>query len=641
MLAIPLGLVLANATFDLLGRRGRVAAWHFWALLGLDTLALVAMVAVVGEAGYLGTLFVVAVVANHAIGQPRAARLQLLVASVLYAPARVASFAWLYDQPVPVGLILLETACLVGLGYMAIRGPQVFTYRVRGVRRAIAALERGDFSSRLSTRAHDDIGFLGASFNATVVAVHEMVQALTTQVAERERAEARLAHQAFHDALTGLANRVLFRDRVEHALARAGRQAERVTVLFVDLDGFKTVNDSLGHATGDRLLVAVAERLLNATRGCDTVARLGGDEFAVLLENVRDDGDAVRVAERVGSALAAPFAVDGAELVVGASVGIARAAAAEQEPDEPGARADALLRDADVAMYRAKAQGKGRYAIFEPHMHEVALERLAVEAELRLALQRGEFRLVYQPVVQLADRRLTGVEALLRWDSPRRGTIAPDVFIPVAEETGLIVPLGRWVLMEACRQGAVWLGAQRGGAAPLTMSVNVSSRQLQHASVVDDVRDALRASGLPASALVVEITESALVRDTSVVVQRLHELKALGVRLAIDDFGTGYSSLAYLQRLPVDVLKIDKSFVDGVGRGRQDTVLARTIIGLGTTLALSCVAEGIEHDQQHSQLQALGCELGQGFLFARPVPPEQIEALMREEAGAEAELAAG
>jgi predicted signal transduction protein with EAL and GGDEF domain len=372
------------------------------------------------------------------------------------------------------------------------------------------------------------------------------------------------------------------------------------------------------------------------------VARLGGDEFAVLLENVREDADAIRVAERVGTALAAPFEVDGAELVVGASIGIARASAAEQEADEPDARTDALLRDADVAMYRAKAQGKGRYAVFEPHMHEVALERLAVEAELRHALQHGEFHLVYQPVVQLADRRLIGVEALLRWSNPRRGNVTPDVFIPVAEETGLIIPLGRWVLREACRQGARWMATREPGQPPLTMSVNVSGRQLQHASVVDDVRDALAATGFPAGSLVVEITESALVRDTAVVVQRLHHLKALGVRLAIDDFGTGYSSLAYLQRLPVDVLKIDKSFVDGVGRGRQDTALARTIIGLGSTLALSCVAEGIEHARQQAHLHELGCELGQGFLFARPVAPEAIERLMVEGMGEErAEVVAG
>jgi diguanylate cyclase (GGDEF)-like protein len=499
---------------------------------------------------------------------------------------------------------------------------------VRAARRALLSLERGDFGARLSTRALDDLGFLGVSFNATAMAVGRMVHALTQEVAERERVEAQLTHQAFHDALTGLANRVLFRDRVIHALARAGRQAERVTVLFIDLDGFKTVNDSLGHASGDRLLVSVAERLLNATRGCDTVARLGGDEFAILLENVRGNEDAIRVAERVGTSLSAPFAVDGAELAVGASVGIARAELADVAGD-PGERADALLRDADVAMYRAKAEGKGRYAIFEPRMHEIALERLELESELRHGLQREEFRLVYQPVVELDGGRVIGVEALLRWESPRRGLVSPDAFIPVAEETGLIVPLGRWVLHEACRQGAAW---QATAGAPFTMSVNVSPRQLQHAGLVDDVRAALAASGLPAAALSVEITEGALVHDTTAVVDRLHELKAIGVRLAIDDFGTGYSSLGYLKRLPVDVLKIDKTFVDGVGRGRQDTALARTIVGLGATLALRCVAEGIEHTQQQTQLRALGCELGQGYLFARPLEVAAVDALLAERA---------
>ncbi|HEX6630011.1 MAG TPA: EAL domain-containing protein [Gemmatimonadaceae bacterium] len=628
LLITPLLTGVANLAADLLRRRGRDEPWHFWALLATDTAVISVMVALLGTAGYLAVPFYVAAASSYALGLPRAARVQLGSGALLYPVARIVGYAWLMEVRVPHELIALETLCLVGVGWLALRGPMRYTYRVRATRRALAALQHGDFDARLPTRALDDLGFLAVSFNASAVALGDRVRELHTQIAERERAEAQLAHQAFHDPLTGLANRVLFRERVEHALTRAGRNAERVTVLFVDLDGFKTVNDSLGHAAGDRLLVHVAERLLNATRGCDTVARLGGDEFAILLENVREMADAVRVAERAGGALAAPFQVDGAELVLGASIGIARADDASDAA--PGARADALLRDADVAMYEAKAQGKGCYALFEPYMHETVLERLALEAELRHAMEHGELRLVYQPVVQLDGGTIAGVEALLRWENPQRGAVPPDTFIPVAEETGLIIPLGRWVLAEACRQGAAWR-AQLGtpdGTAPFTLAVNVSGRQLTHHGIVADVQDALRESGFPPTALVLEITESALVKDSALVLQRLHDLKALGIRLAVDDFGTGYSSLGYLQRLPVDTLKIDRSFIAGIVRGRHDSELARTIIGLGATLALHCVAEGIEDAQQHAHLQTLGCELGQGFHFSRPVEADVVAGLL-------------
>ncbi|HEU4629070.1 MAG TPA: EAL domain-containing protein [Gemmatimonadaceae bacterium] len=643
VLIVPLLTGVANAAADLLRRRGWDAPWHFWALLAIDTAVIGGTAALLGTAGYLAIPFFLAASGVYALGLPRAARIQLLLGAATYPLARYAGYAWVLGTAAPLELIALETACLLGIGYLALRGPIRYTYRVRSTRRALAALQHGDFGARLPARALDDLGFLAVSFNASAVALGDMVRELRTQIAERERAEAQLAHQAFHDPLTGLANRVLFRERVEHALSRAGRNAERVTVLFVDLDGFKTVNDSLGHAAGDRLLVHVAERLLNATRGCDTVARLGGDEFAILLENVRETADAVRVAERAGAALAAPFQIDGAELVLGASIGIARAEPEDDGP--PGARTEALLRDADVAMYEAKAQGKGRHAVFEPYMHESVLERLALEAELRHAMENGELRLVYQPVVQLDGGAITGVEALLRWESPRRGAVPPHTFIPVAEETGLIVALGRWVLTEACRQGAAWrrqlappsTSAQGAtpGAAPFTLAVNVSGRQLQHPGIVADVEEALRDSGFPATSLVLEITESALVKDSALVLQRLHELKALGIRLAVDDFGTGYSSLGYLRRLPVDTLKIDKSFIDGIVRGRHDAELARTIIGLGATLALHCVAEGIEDAQQQAQLQTLGCELGQGFLFSKPLEASDVAGLLAARPAAE------
>ena len=659
MLASPLLTGLLNLAAHWLWARDRGAPWHFWGMLGVDTLVIGWAAAVAGPAGYLLLPFIITAAVGYASALPRAALAQLALGLLVYPAARVAGHE-MAGQPVPSGMLVAEVVCLLGLGLLATRGTIGLTHRVRKTRHALAALERGDFGTRLSARALDDLGFLAMSFNSTAVALGEMVQALQTQVSERERAEARLAHQAFHDGLTGLANRVLFRERVQHALDVAGPQADRIAVLLVDLDGFKAVNDSLGHATGDLLLVEVAGRLRSVTRGSDTVARLGGDEFAILLEPLADAADAQRVAERVAAALAAPMALAETELVVGASIGIARASDLDHQPivvaaaagagaapdardaadvagaghaDEPGAaRADQLLRNADVAMYRAKSQGKGTWVLFEPEMHALTVERLALEAELRMALERREFRLVYQPVVQLQTGRVIGLEALVRWENPRRGAVPPATFIPIAEETGLIVALGRWVLDEACRQGARWHARSGGvaGGTPLAMSVNLSGRQLQHAGIVGEVAAALHASRLPPHALTLEITESALVHDTVQVVERLQELKALGVRIAIDDFGTGYSSLSYLQRLPVDVLKIDKSFVDGVVHGRQDAALARTIVALGDSLSLRCVAEGIEERQQQSFLVSLGCEYGQGYLFSRPLEWQAVEALLEE-----------
>jgi diguanylate cyclase (GGDEF)-like protein/PAS domain S-box-containing protein len=445
-------------------------------------------------------------------------------------------------------------------------------------------------------------------------------------VTERAALEAQLVHQAFHDPLTGLANRALFRDRVGHALARTGRRREQVSVLFLDLDDFKTVNDSLGHAAGDRLLTTIAERLLNATRGCDTVARLGGDEFAVLLENTRDDDDALVVADRVAHALRAPLALEGSELQVCASIGLARARP-EDGPEE-------LLRNADVAMYRAKHAGKGRTEVFAPEMHAAIVDRLALEADLRRALADpacGQFAVHFQPIVRLEDETVVGVEALARWNHPTRGPLPPMTFIPIAEASGLIVPLGAWVLRQACRAGERWAANRRAtaDAPPLTLTVNLSGRQLQAPGLVDDVAAALAESGIEPSTLVLEITETVIMQQTESNLLTLHALKALGIRLAIDDFGTGYSSLSYLQRFPIDILKIDKSFVDGLSRGGSDAALARTIIALGDTLALRCIAEGVEDDAQRTHLQALGCDYAQGFFFARPLPLAEVDALVR------------
>ena len=349
------------------------------------------------------------------------------------------------------------------------------------------------------------------------------------------------------------------------------------------------------------------------------MARLGGDEFAILLEGMAQDVDALGVAERITASMRRPVTVESREVLVGASIGVVHV--------QPGQGVDELLRNADVAMYRAKAAGKRRHAVFEPAMHQAVLERLELEAELRQAVERGEFRLLYQPVVELASARVTGVEALVRWQHPKRGLVSPATFIPLAEETGLIVPLGRWVLSEACRQAHRW-HLEFPSDRPTTISVNVSGCQLQDPALVDEVAAVLAETQLEPDRLILEITESVIMRDTEVTLRQLHALKALGVRLAIDDFGTGYSSLRYLQRFPVDILKIDKAFVDGVARGGSDAALTRTIIALADMLKLRTVAEGVEQEEQRAELCAVGCDLGQGYLFARPLAASDIDLLL-------------
>jgi len=428
-------------------------------------------------------------------------------------------------------------------------------------------------------------------------------------VSERKAFEEQLAHQAFHDPVTKLANRALFSDRVEHALMRAGRGVPEIAVMFIDLDDFKTVNDSLGHAAGDEVLQEVGRRLKIAVRPTDTVARFGGDEFAVLLDGIGGSEDAADAAARILRALDMPVEIDGKHVFPRASVGICLVGEELETPE-----AEDLLRNADVAMYMAKRDSKGSYRVFEPTMHERVVERLELRSDLQHALTQDQLELHYQPVVRLAGRDILGVEALVRWNHPTRGTIPPIQFIPVAEETGLIIPMGRWILETACREG-VRLQELFPRPEALTMSVNLSVRQLQSETLVGDVRKALATTGFPAASLVLEITESLMLSDTDFAMQQLHELKSLGIRLAMDDFGTGYSSLSYLSRFPVDILKMDRSFV-----GSEDNeALTSAIIALGTSLSLEVVAEGIELPEQAKSLEELGCELGQGYLFAKPM----------------------
>jgi diguanylate cyclase (GGDEF)-like protein/PAS domain S-box-containing protein len=446
----------------------------------------------------------------------------------------------------------------------------------------------------------------------------DFLQALANVLAdalERQAIEDAIRDRAVHDPLTGLPNRVLFVDRLEHALARLPRQQSLAAILFLDLDHFKLVNDSLGHQVGDELLAAAAPRLKQALRSSDTVARFGGDEFGILLEDIASERDAIETAERIAAIFARPFVLSGSEHFVTSSIGIALARGGEQ--------ADELIRDADAAMYRAKDRGRARYEVFDEGMRGRAIERLRVENDLRRALERGELRLEYQPVVSLRDFAIVGVEALLRWRHPERGEISPAEFIPIAEENGLIEPLGRWVLEQACRQAAQWYHA-RPDAAPITMSVNLSAVQVTRRSLPDVVASVLRTTGLDPACLSLEITETVMVRDADGLGGVLKALKALGVRLVLDDFGTGYSSLSYLTRLPLDVLKVDRSFVDGLGSEPRDTAITETIIAMSRALSLEVVAEGVETADHVRELSRLGCGMAQGFHFSRAVPAEEI-----------------
>jgi diguanylate cyclase (GGDEF)-like protein/PAS domain S-box-containing protein len=521
------------------------------------------------------------------------------------------------------------------------------TYQSPAVERVLGYAPDGRLGHRIFELTHpDDIGFVQATI-AELIATpggertielrtrhadgswrtleatgHNMVDVAAISgivvnyrdITDRKLLEQQLTHQAFHDPLTGLANRALFADRVQHAMQRRADD-HHLAVLFMDLDDFKTVNDSLGHIAGDHVLTAVSSRLRGCLRPEDTISRMGGDEFAVLLEGA--DLKAVgEMAERILSAVSLPFEVAGKQLHLGASIGVAFAG------DQVAA--DELLRNADVAMYTAKGRGKGRVETFETSMHAAVLTRLELRADLDDALERGEFRLRYQPVFELASGTLHSFEALLRWKHPQRGEVLPGEFIPLAEETGLIVPIGRWILEQTCRQAQAWREA---GRPDLRVSFNLSSRQLREPQIVDWIAQALATSGLPAQNLIVELTESGIMQDDE---GRLQQMRELGVQLALDDFGTGYSSLSYLSRFPIDILKIDRSFIARLGGASEESALVRSVVHLASTMHLKTVAEGIEREEQLERVKELGCDFGQGFLLARPMDPIRATALVRD-----------
>jgi diguanylate cyclase (GGDEF)-like protein len=473
---------------------------------------------------------------------------------------------------------------------------------------------------------------LQRSLDVTLVRMCESFEA-ERQLAHEEltRRQEELSFLATHDSLTGLPNRTLIRDRIEQMLVRAQLSKTPVAALFIDIDNFKSINDSLGHNVGDELLCAVAARLDSAVRGTDTLGRLGGDEFVVVAEGMSLSAGPELIAERLLDALKEPFALEGADetqVFVKASIGIAT---------DHRTSADELLRDADIAMYRAKWDGKNRYVVFESGMEDAVQIRMELEMDLQQALRNDEFFLVYQPTFNLIEMKPTGVECLIRWRSPTRGVVQPDDFIPLLEETGAITTVGAWVLNEACQQGAVWHAAGH----RIGIAVNVSARQLDDDELLDHVEQALVTSGLDPTALTIEITETTLMRNAEETANRLLAIKQLGVRIAIDDFGTGYSSLAHLQRFPVDALKIDRSFIARLNEGTESGILLRSLVQLGKALAIETLAEGIERPQELSMIREQHCDSGQGFLFARPLEADAVEAFLSDwKAGLAAEYAA-
>jgi diguanylate cyclase (GGDEF)-like protein len=480
----------------------------------------------------------------------------------------------------------------------------------------------GDYKQRVAHPGLSEINDLADSFNEMLERLEKRSYSLQAEMAARDRAEQRITYQAHHDALTGLPSRLLLKDRLDTALADARRTGEPLAVMFLDLDHFKQVNDSAGHSSGDELLVGVADRILSTAREGDSVARVGGDEYVVLLPRVSGPEAAVGIATRIQDSLGQPWELRGRGFRVTASIGIA------MHPGD-GVDAETLLRNADTALYRAKADGRDAIRVFSPEMGASIQERMHLEHDLRVAFQLDRFVLHYQPQVDTASGRIVGLEALLRWQDPDRGLVPPSEFIHVAEETGLIWDLGRWVLGTACRQVQSWRAS--GLVDRLPIAVNVSAHQFQDVGIVDVIRDTLDATGLPSELLELELTESTAMRDVEHSVRTLAQLKEMGIRLSIDDFGTGYSSLVYLKRFPVDTVKIDRSFIMDVGRHPDDTAIVGAIIALAESLSMNSVAEGVETAEQLRFLKERRCTAYQGFIFSPALPADELARLLARE----------
>lgn len=461
----------------------------------------------------------------------------------------------------------------------------------------------------------------GENDSVRVVVAHE-------DITPRKAAEEQLLHEAYHDVLTGLPNRALFTDRLGRAVMRAKRTPGYLfAVLLLDLDGFKVVNDSLGHVAGDQLLIGIGQRLEGCVRNGDSVARLGGDEFAILINDIQDVGDALQMVDRIFEELSQPFVLGGHEVFSTPSIGIAVSAARYDRPVE-------MMRDADTAMYRAKQQGKGHHVVFDQAMHTNVMNRLRLETDLRRALERNEFWVVYQPIMELDTERIAGFEALVRWNHPERGLVSPAEFIPAAEETGLIIPLDLWVIRESCHQLRQW-HKQYPSDRPIKLSVNLSSKQLAHPQLLDRIDAILADTRIDPTCLRMEITESVIMDQPESATKKLQQIKERGISLSMDDFGTGYSSLSYLHKFPFDVIKIDRSFINRIGPGGENSEIAATIIALSHTLGMKVTAEGVESAEQVAQLRAMNCQYGQGFYFARPLAAKDAEAFLARNLAAE------
>jgi diguanylate cyclase (GGDEF)-like protein len=518
------------------------------------------------------------------------------------------------DEQRLAGYVLAGDEPVIVWEWASERRFSVPSLRERGIRSTAAAAVRGRSGAFGLVAAHSTaVGALSGEEGQWLQSIADLL----ASALDRERSEAVMRHQSLHDALTGLPNRALLFDRIEHAFARAQRLRTSVAILLLDIDQFKTVNDSLGHQAGDELLVEVGSRLQEVVRTSDTVARMGGDEFVVLCD-VEDEREAFEIADRVASAWEDPVHVGSGDVFISASVGIAVAA----EPQAPVK----MLREADAAMYRAKSRGRGGFEVFDEEMRRDAFERLRIESDLRRALDRDEFCVHYQPIFDVDTMRPTGVEALLRWQHPTRGIVGPVEFIPLAEDTGLIAPLGRWVLDHAVAEVSEW--TRRFPEVPLRLTVNVSGQQLARPEFLDEVKGALQRSGLAPESLGLEITESVLMKDVASPRSTLEALREVGVRVLIDDFGTGYSSLSQLKRFPLDVIKIDRSFVDGLGVDEEDSAIVAAIVEIARSLGLQVIAEGVETEDQLAHLRTLGCHSAQGYLCSGALAREDMDAFL-------------